>query len=143
MRLLILLIAFSPSLWAQQKISENELSKLLIVHNYHCNFKNKKFDKTLPLGELKMNIRNLQVLRKGNQLEFTGKIVDSDGNPIPSNLSLAKIGEIECMEQKFFGTAKLDGSFKVKVSCESFQSIYFTYPGFKDLELNPKDLCCR
>jgi len=64
MKFLLFLIICCQPILAQHKVSEEQLSKISIVHTYHCDFKAKKYEQDFDLGELQMTIRNLQFQKK-------------------------------------------------------------------------------
>ena len=137
---LFLFLGFSIPAGAQKKIAAEQLQKVLIQHEYHCDSFLQKFEQYLQHGDVAMKFTFLSAEQKGDNLLLKGRVVDPIGDGLRTNIYLANISDSLCQMGEIKSQSDQNGQFELSVLAHLQQSIYFTSIGYHDAELKLLDL---
>lgn len=138
--LLFLFLGFSFPTGAQKKIAAEQLQKVLIQHEYHCDSFLQKFEQYFQHGDVAMKLTFLSAEQKGDKLQLKGRVVDPIGDGLRTNIYLAKISDSLCQMGEIKSQSDQNGQFELGVPKDLQRSIYFKSIGYHDAELKLADL---
>ena len=125
--------------YGQRRFSAAQLDTLAVDHLYHCDERTGKYRGYFAVGEEKMTLLFLTVAAGRDSLLLTGQVLE----PLPVEMFMATTSATTCQIENKVGETDERGAFSFRIIAAPAESVYFTAPGYRDLEIRVRQIWGR